>query len=135
MYGLKQLLVLALAGSAFACQCRVGGKKDGALDVAATQIACQNTPGGAIYNGGTYQVTASHHYLAGVLELATPHSTRRVKAPLVNSLAIRTCYRLVEGTELTVNEIEREEMVQAKMTGVFGEQEDKSVASCVESGE
>ncbi|KAE9985085.1 hypothetical protein EG328_007856 [Venturia inaequalis] len=51
MYGLKQLLVLALAGPGLACQCTAYGSPDGEIDTEATKRACvpaggRLTPGG-----------------------------------------------------------------------------------------
>ncbi|KAE9975143.1 hypothetical protein EG328_003427 [Venturia inaequalis] len=57
MFGFKQLLVLALAGSALACQCRQDGVRaaNKRVDVSATEEACTNAHG-TLYNAGTVNV-------------------------------------------------------------------------------
>ncbi|KAE9984258.1 hypothetical protein EG327_005087 [Venturia inaequalis] len=63
MYGLKQLLVLALAGSGLACQCTASGVKGAKVDTEATERACYNS-GGQLANLGTPNVQcngACHH--------------------------------------------------------------------------
>ncbi|RDI77501.1 hypothetical protein Vi05172_g12464 [Venturia inaequalis] len=51
MHGLKQLLVLALAGSGLACQCTLYGQKGAQVDIKATEQACPSS-GGHIVNPG-----------------------------------------------------------------------------------
>ncbi|KAE9986644.1 hypothetical protein EG327_004208 [Venturia inaequalis] len=48
MYGSKQLLVLALAVSALACQCKTDGSENGQFDINVTQYACIAAGGGAV---------------------------------------------------------------------------------------
>ncbi|TID24149.1 Crossover junction endonuclease mus81 [Venturia nashicola] len=55
MFGLKQFLVLALAGTSLACQCTTDGVHHGDVDVSATESACRQV-GGNIYNGQTVDV-------------------------------------------------------------------------------
>ncbi|KAH7155907.1 hypothetical protein EDB81DRAFT_880243 [Dactylonectria macrodidyma] len=51
MYVLKNLIILALASSAFACRCTQGGTAGGRLDIPATQTSCIEA-GGTVQNGG-----------------------------------------------------------------------------------
>ncbi|KAE9978266.1 hypothetical protein EG327_007463, partial [Venturia inaequalis] len=55
IHGLKQLLVLALAGSGLACQCTAYGKKLAQVDIKATVAACGRS-GGHIINAGSSAV-------------------------------------------------------------------------------
>ncbi|KAE9971044.1 hypothetical protein EG327_010005, partial [Venturia inaequalis] len=55
MFELKQLLVLALAVTTLACQCRQDARWNGKLDIKATEEACR-LEHGVIHNPGTDQV-------------------------------------------------------------------------------
>ncbi|KAF5005431.1 hypothetical protein FDECE_8096 [Fusarium decemcellulare] len=59
MYSLKNLIVLALASTAFACRCTEGGKAGGRLDVSATETSCQEA-GGTTLNGGSANVNCAN---------------------------------------------------------------------------
>ncbi|KAE9983087.1 hypothetical protein EG328_010324 [Venturia inaequalis] len=61
MYGLKALLFLALAGSAFACQCRQDGNTNAPIDAAGTNAAC-NAARGRVLNYGTENVDVSYYF-------------------------------------------------------------------------
>ncbi|KAE9970898.1 hypothetical protein EG327_010126 [Venturia inaequalis] len=52
MHGLKQLLVLALAGSGLACQCTANGVKGATADLQATETMCE-LAGGHVVNPGS----------------------------------------------------------------------------------
>ncbi|KAE9961738.1 hypothetical protein EG328_001813, partial [Venturia inaequalis] len=52
MHGLKQLLVLALAGSGLACQCTANGVKGATADLQATETVCEPA-GGHVVNPGS----------------------------------------------------------------------------------
>ncbi|KAE9964824.1 hypothetical protein BLS_008043 [Venturia inaequalis] len=92
MHGLKQLLILALAGSGLACQCTAYGQKDGQVDIKATQT------------------------LYSVKDPAILLSTPSVLILLGFTLPFRCSGPLVEMIKLGVVKMEREEMVQEELS-------------------
>ncbi|KAE9969640.1 hypothetical protein Vi05172_g240 [Venturia inaequalis] len=87
MHGLKQLLVLALAGSGLACVCTAYGHKDGAVDTKATEAVCIYALGHLV-NAGTSRVQepAIMFSTTGVTEPLGVTVTFRVSGPLVGKI-------------------------------------------------
>ncbi|KAE9980327.1 hypothetical protein EG328_000355 [Venturia inaequalis] len=81
MFELKQLLVLALAVTTLACQCRQDARWNGKLDIKATEEACR-LEHGVIHNPGTDQVDSIRLGYQGLANILTTEPPLNNLAPL-----------------------------------------------------